>query len=83
MEYIIDILKFNDESSRQYLKEVFGFNEGYGMNLDAFNDKLGEMTNIKVKVINADKASEYQKKIINILMINALDNDTLALEIVM
>ena len=83
MEYIIDIAKTNDVNLHEYHKEVFGFRDGYGMNLDALNDMVSEMSKVKIRVINAEIASEYQRKMINILIRNALENDSLSLEIVM
>lgn len=83
MEYIIDIAKTDDVNLHEYLKEVFGFRDGYGMNLDALNDMVSEMSKVKIRVINAEIASEYQRKMINILIRNALENDYLSLEIVM
>lgn len=83
MEYIIDIAKTDDVNLHEYLKEVFGFRDGHGMNLDALNDMVSEMSKVKIRVINAEIASEYQRKMINILIRNALENDSLSLEIVM
>ena len=83
MEYIIDIAKTDDVNLHEYLKEVFGFRDGYRMNLDALNDMVSEMSKVKIRVINAEIASEYQRKMINILIRNALENDSLSLEIVM
>ena len=83
MEYIIDIAKTDDVNLHEYLKEVFGFRDWYGMNLDALNDMVSEMSKVKIRVINAEIASEYQRKMINILIRNALENDSLSLEIVM
>ena len=83
MEYIIDIAKTDDVNLHEYLKEVFGFRDEYGMNLDALNDMVSEMSKVKIRVINAEIASEYQRKMINILIRNALENDSLSLEIVM
>lgn len=83
MEYTIDIAKMNDENLHEYLKEIFSFKDGYGMNLDAFNDMISEMSKVKIRVINVESASEYQRRMINILIRNALENDSLSLEIIM
>lgn len=80
MEYTVDIALMHD-NMQEYLKEVFGFNDSYGMNLDAFNDRISEMRDVRINVINCQMADDKDRKMINILISNAVDNDDIRLVI--
>ena len=62
---IMDIDKLNKEG-HAYLKELFGFPEYYGENLDALYDCLCEMENTEIIVLNSDDLNKFSLKILDV-----------------
>lgn len=72
MEIVLDATYLGTkESAHEYLKEMFEFPEYYGCNLDALNDCLGEIANLKIYLENTDTAGEYFDRLIPIFEENA------------
>ena len=68
MRIVLDAAKMTDkEASHAYLKEVLELPEYYGHNLDALHDCLEEMTDVKIVVMNEEKAGEYYSRVKRVL----------------
>ena len=62
----------NEDEAHNVLRETFGFDDFYGMNLDALNDCLGELDwDIFVYfLIDKDNEHDFFDDIINIFAVN-------------
>ena len=68
MIIVLDAKKMTDkETTHSYLKKVLGLPEYYGNNLDALHDCLEEMTDVKIVVMNEEKAGEYYSRVKRVL----------------
>ena len=83
MKYILDGKKMTSkEETHAYLKEIFGFPDYYGNNLDALYDCLTEMGQMEVVFINgADMIAALEKYSEKLLKVFAkADNVKVAME---
>ena len=68
MKVILDAGKLErKEESHAYLKEIFGFPEYYGGNLDAFYDCLTELHDVEIELVHVEEAGEYFRRVYPIL----------------
>ncbi|MCF0230246.1 MAG: barstar family protein [Parasporobacterium sp.] len=67
MHYILDAGELNDSrNSHIYLKEIFGFPEYYGCNLDALYDCITELPDVHIHIIHTERGNEYFRKILRV-----------------
>ncbi len=60
MKIVLDALKMQEkDAAHEYLKEVFGFPEYYGKNLDALYDCLTDLEALEVEVQNLEEQNRY------------------------
>ena len=68
MKYILDASKMKTKTEAHvYLKEMLGFPEYYGCNLDALYDCLSEMEDVEVEIQNMPEGKSYVSKIVNVM----------------
>lgn len=63
---VLDIGKLNEEK-HTYLKELFGFPEYYGGNLDSLYECLSEMNERKIVVTNLDAIDDFSLKVLSVM----------------
>lgn len=68
MRYVLDAAQMlTKEEAHTYLKEVFGFPEYYGRNLDALYDFLSEKEDVSVEVKNFSEEHVYMKQVLRVM----------------
>ncbi len=63
---VLDIRKLN-EKEHEYLKELFGFPEYYGENLDSLYECLSEANERKIVVTNLDAIDDFSLKVLSVM----------------
>ena len=60
MKIVLDALQMQQkEAAHAYLKEMFGFPEYYGKNLDALYDCLSDMDGVEAEIQNLTNDNKY------------------------
>ena len=72
MKYILDGKKMvSREEAHAYLKEIFGFPDYYGKNLDALHDCLTEQKDVEIEVQHEEEMlaalGKYGEKLMQVL----------------
>lgn len=64
-----------------YLKEMLGFPEYYGKNLDALHDCLTDLDNIEILITKPDEDGAIYQKVLRVFKAADRENETLKLNI--
>jgi len=75
MKIILDAKRLSQkEEAHAYLKQMLGFPDYYGNNLDALFDCLTELKDVEVNFINQEQAGEYFARIYPVILDAAKEN---------
>lgn len=67
MTVILDARKLDEkQAAHEYLKEMFGFPDYYGCNLDALYDCLTDLDELDVHILHAGEANQYYPKVLSV-----------------
>lgn len=72
------------EAAQAYLQETFGFPDGYGRNLDALYDMLGEINAARIVFYNAaalDERYGYARRVLRVCEDAARENPGLTVTV--
>ena len=68
MKYVLDAQQMQTkESTHEYLKDMLGFPEYYGRNLDALYDCLSDMEDIEIVIQNLTEETKHLLRIVNVM----------------
>ena len=67
MTVILDAQKLEEkEQAHRYLKQVMGFPDYYGNNLDALYDCLSEIPDLTICILHADQGQGYFSRVLSV-----------------